>query len=144
MGSLGLCVPAVPGLAGWQEHGDLQLEEEQAARAGAAPSRAVPWAGAALSFQGQVSTCFCRITSANVTLHVFPGLLGLMAKLLVSPRDFLNPPVPGALSWESLGRVGSAGEPVLLPLQPSVKHRGVNINFIIKLKTSLDFSPYQK
>lgn len=104
MGSLGLCVPAVPGLAGCQgcqEHGDLQLEEEQAARAGAAPSRAVPWAEAALSFQGRVSACFCRITSANVTVHVFPGLLGLMAKLLVSPRDFLNPPVPGALSWES-------------------------------------------
>lgn len=28
---------------------------------------------------------------------------------------------------------------MLLPLQPSVKHRGVNINFIIKPKTSLDF-----
>lgn len=35
--------------------------------------------------------------------------------------------------------MGIAEEPVLLPLQPSVKHRGVNINFIIKPKTSLDF-----
>lgn len=54
MGSLGLCLPIVPGLnrcCGWQEHQDLWLKEEKAARVGAAPSWAVLWAGATLSFQ---------------------------------------------------------------------------------------------
>lgn len=44
MGSQGLCLPIVPGLDGcwrWQEHQDLWLEEEEAARAGAAPSWAM-------------------------------------------------------------------------------------------------------
>lgn len=52
------------------------------------------------SSQGRVSVRFCRITCANVTLRVCPGVLGLMEKLLASPRDFLNPTLPEMVSQE--------------------------------------------
>lgn len=87
------------------------LEEEKAARAGLLlPGQCSKQELPCPSSQGRVSACFCRITSANVALHVFPGLLGLMAKLLVSPRDFLNPPLPGALSQERSVSLGQDGE----------------------------------
>ena len=66
-----------PGRMSWVAGAeDLWLEEEEA-RSRDAPSWAVLLCP---SSRGRVGGCFCRITSADVTLRVSPGSLGINGK----------------------------------------------------------------
>lgn len=122
---------AWPGWQWWQEHQDFWLEEEKELH--------LPWQCCGQELlcpcsQGRVSSCFfAELQVLVLLLHVFPGLLGLMAKLLVSPRDFLNPSLPGALSQESRacasGCLGSAGEPVVFAFAAFCKAQRCQYSF---------------